>query len=897
MHKIHNQKLRPFLICFLLLTIIFVVLYNPFIFDGQMYAYEDIGSDTIHQYLPDYTVKTDILREGNADGYYLQVGLGKYVSGLLTFFLNPSNFALLLFGSEKLHVGLLVATYVKYVLICLFSLLYFLRVFKSEKPAMVSALLWTFSSYNVLWGQHYHFLTVMAGFSACMYGFQLYLEEDRYWYVAVPTLALLVGCNYYFTYMSAWFLIVYGILYLLFQKKGCLFILKKVGLFALLALLAACISAAYLFSAVTSFFSSNRVSQVESAISTTEMFYPIATILAFVARFFSTDLIGTANAFAGPVNYYEAAMLSVSFLFVYSVVFLLQGKHRWRVLGILVGCTVLLCTPFTSQFLVFTADTQRWTFLLCFLQALTIGLALTEYLTQDKNTKVNKRGLIAIIAGDGVLAILGLTLIFYHYHVGGGWLNKSSCLTVVVILLLYHIAFLLLWKSDRKFGVLLGMIVVELILNNYATVNNRDTITVEQWYTQMYNDGTQEVVEWIKEQDDSVYRINKTYYSVYKTDSMVQGYNGMGSYSSTNSGYLVNLAKNWGYQDAGNWVGFDGTDWLANDMLGVKYIISRSEEQLDSAAMERIYDDGTFCVYKNLDWSGFGYLCFEQMPESALEGLSRGQQAFLLTHYYYQTGDDDTPPVEMAQSYTVDLLPYFVEAYDCQITETEEGIVISNTGIDSQLHFTVPEIENGFLMGFEVEMSTQTSSNLQIFTAAQGAGYTAKQCVSAGYDSGEVTLFLENSTSELASLRVDPTMVEGQTLTLRAIKLVFMDAEQLEHQQTLQRENAVTDLKQDGNTFTGAITNPTDGEAMLCVPLIYSESWKASLDGEDVEVFNINGGLTGFKIPAGDHTFTLSYDNTVYTVGKAISWCAIAVYCVLVVWWHRGSKKQRKYLM
>lgn len=891
MINLRNQKLRLFLICLLMVSVIFLCLYHPFIFGGQMYAYEDIGSDTIHQYLPYYTVETTQIQNGEANGYNLQIGLGKYTSGLLTKYLNPSNLPILLFGADHLHIGLLAATYIKYVLICLFSLFYFLRLFKNDKAAVISALLWTFSGFNVLWGQHYHFLSTMVGFTACMYGFQLYLEEDRKWYAVVALMAFLVGSSYYFTYICTWFMVIYGILFLAFQKKSCLYIIKRVGLFALLALLTACICADYLVHAVVGFFDSSRTGQVENAFLSNGLFYPEATLISFCARFLSTDLIGTANEFKGSANYYEAAVLSVSLLFVFSAAYLLQGKYRWQTLGILLVCVFLLCTPLTSQLLVFTADTQRWTFLLCYLQTIAIGLALSGYLTGQHEPREKRHAAIAVLAGDAFLAVLGIALICYHYKIGGGWLNRSVCATAVAVLLMYHLAFLLLWKRKGVVTILLGIVMAELVLGNYPTVNHRDTLTVEQWYTQMYNDGTQNAVQWIKAQDDSIYRINKTYYSVYKTDSLVQGYNGMGAYSSTNSAQLVNLARTWGDPNAGSWVGFDGSNWLANDMLGVKYIISKSGEGTTAPGMELIYDDGAFCVYENTDWSGFGYLCYEEMAKSSLDGLGWNEQAMLLTHYYYRTGSDGALAVE-AGCREVDLLPYMTEAYDCKIAETETGITISETGADAQLQFVIPELNNWKASRIHVEIEAQNPSVAQIFAATQSYGYSAEHSSATGYDAGRVSFVLDCPVDEPISLRFDPTMAPEQTLELSSLKLILFDAEQLSLQQTKQRETFVSDLTQEGNIFTGTLTNASDADAMLCLPLVYNEFWKAKVDGETVEAENINGGLTGMMIPSGTHTVELCYDDTVYMVGKAVSLCAIALYVAMVICVIRYQKRQ-----
>ena len=44
-----------------------------------MYAYADDGSDTIHQYLPQYEEETELLRNGVGVGYPLRFALGKYI--------------------------------------------------------------------------------------------------------------------------------------------------------------------------------------------------------------------------------------------------------------------------------------------------------------------------------------------------------------------------------------------------------------------------------------------------------------------------------------------------------------------------------------------------------------------------------------------------------------------------------------------------------------------------------------------------------------------------------------------------------------------------------------------------------------------------------------------------
>jgi uncharacterized membrane protein YfhO len=102
----------------------------------------------------------------------------------------------------------------------------------------------------------------------------------------------------------------------------------------------------------------------------------------------------------------------------------------------------------------------------------------------------------------------------------------------------------------------------------------------------------------------------------------------------------------------------------------------------------------------------------------------------------------------------------------------------------------------------------------------------------------------------------------------------------------------ITDLAQEGNTFTGSVTNPWEEEAMLCVPLLYNSHWTALVDGVETDLQNINGGLLGIRLPAGEHTITLTYRDSAHLVGTAISAAALSLYLIGAIVWLRRSCKR-----
>ena len=157
-------------------SLIFLCLYGPCIFGGKLYAYSDIGADTVDQYLPVMVYELDRLGEA---GYDLQYGLGDYVPDPLYKYLTPFDAPIALLGEEHLAAGILISTYIKYCLIAAAALYFFTRLLGEEKTAFLCALLWTYSGYALLWGQHYRFLTVILAFTLAICAMQLFLEEDR----------------------------------------------------------------------------------------------------------------------------------------------------------------------------------------------------------------------------------------------------------------------------------------------------------------------------------------------------------------------------------------------------------------------------------------------------------------------------------------------------------------------------------------------------------------------------------------------------------------------------------------------------------------------------------------------------------------------------------------------
>lgn len=127
--------------------------------------------------------------------------------------------------------------------------------------------------------------------------------------------------------------------------------------------------------------------------------------------------------------------------------------------------------------------------------------------------------------------------------------------------------------------------------------------------------------------------------------------------------------------------------------------------------------------------------------------------------------------------HTIDLFPYYVDSYDCEISETESGLLISTASHDAQLFFSLPELNGDSMLGAAIDMETDIPSVAQLFVASSNVGYSEEQSCTSEYMPGSTYCLLELSADQPTTLRFDPSMTADQTLLLRSIQLVLVDTE------------------------------------------------------------------------------------------------------------------------
>jgi len=69
----------------------------------------------------------------------------------------------------------------------------------------------------------------------------------------------------------------------------------------------------------------------------------------------------------------------------------------------------------------------------------------------------------------------------------------------------------------------------------------------------------------------------------------------------------------------------------------------------------------------------------------------------------------------------------------------------------------------------------------------------------------------------------------------------------------------------------------TSINGILCLSEIWYPAWKATIDGNDIDIHRINWSLRGIEVPKGNHTIVMTYDSKAYATGSTITYSGLGL--------------------
>lgn len=895
MKKIRNN---PCLWICLLITLLWGILNIRFILGEYSCFYTDIGGDTFHINYPLYCLFSEVFQGKDFDSYFLNVGLGMDMSSYVYQYLNPVNLFVVLLPESLLPWSILLASYIKLVVIGIFGYKLFFEWIGNMWGSLVAALVWTFSSYVMLWGQHFGFCTSMMMFTVFLYLVHLYAADRKKQYKAILVIwiTFLLFTNYYFLYMSGIIGACYICIFLIFQKKSRKKIIEKLAGLLGMGILGISIGGVCLIPTLLVFLSSTRVNAVR--VENIEFLKPynFKWILTFIARLFSNNTLGAGNQYTGQVNYYETAMLFTSSLFFLALPYLLLNKKTRKKTAFLTAASVfLLVFPVTGKILTMNVSNQRWSYILCLLEALVCGTFVKMLLEE-----VNKRKIWFSLTA-GAMAAGGAYLLLHSKQEAYGYqLHGIYILIFAVFLLAYGAAALLKSRNliKKTFPIFLsGMLCIELMVANYPTINFRENPTRHQIASEYYNDGSGKIYEKLVKEDPSLFRLAKSYVSASFNDGMCQGYPGLTVYLSTNAKELVDLKERYGGKGNGNnSVAFDETNFIMQALLGMKYFLTIPGCSMPSQMYEYIGAEANKEIYRFSEALPFGYFYNREWNIEEIADMNEVERTYAALHGFYFTdkaSQTEYKSAAMNRLKNDSLLDWDVVPVNCTAVKTETGISVTEMKEDPNLILedVGQLLSQGISYIFTVEAKVAEKVEMELYYKNDTNGAFNPYQVYTFTISPKADTWQCILPAGITDLRLD---VSSDTDKVVIEQLSVGKNKQTDEAYEQLRDSEVKDTSFENNTYHATVFNSGKDMEMLCVPLLYAEGFQAYVDGERTNMYNINSGLCGIEITPGEHEVKLVYKAPYEKVGVILSVAGLTVYGILLLYFQRQKNKKTK---
>ena len=860
----------------LLSSLIYMGLYGFFIFGNAVYMYSDVGSDSLSSSYPIITMLSRLYREKQFTFYTLSSGLGSDTSATFLQYLNPLKFLLLNFGKDSFPLSVLLFVFLQHLFTAVFAYGFFKALLKAKRPAVFAALIWGYTSYIVVWGQNYSFGVCILLFTASMFFLQLLLNRPSrlYFMLLSFTFALFIASNYYFFYMTGVFTIFYVIFFTLSVRKKenrIKRMIKSLFTLALSALMSMAIACASILPIVMNFLGSARTGDTTrfdlKALLTP---YGMKAYFTFLGRFFSASIMGSGSNFTGYLNFYETALLYTSALFFFALIYVLFRKKSviQAILVVVLTAGMLYC-PAAGKLLTFNIFSQRYSFMICFVEVIAIAILLKDILSLDMKTVpafyVSVLG--APIATAGVLFLLYMRRTALGYT-----LNKFAFLAAVAFIAVWTFWLILtgLMKNKRMASIIgIVLLCAELLVTNQASIYDRAYLTKTDYKTDYFNDGTQDAVAKIKESDSGLYRINTSTEYDFANEGLVDGFNATTTYSNTNPASIVSLSRAFGnYQLSSNFFIAGCEQYYLYTLLAGKYLVcdlpDNEADSLEPPCFKEIGRTESNITFENVNALPFGYLYRNEMDG-----------AYVLTEEIDETkkkdADDHTKPAE--GDTVLDLIPKIHTVNNCDLAPVgTDKIRVRSVGPDAYFFLDISDYysedaaETQFLHLAAERESIKEDIDLEVFILTSEHP-DLSDCISTtmpfNFIFNDSVIMLPDHTT---LLRID--LPDDGELVFSAMEFITSKGASEDFKELQSTE--ITEVTFADDTYSATVTS-TKTNSMLCIPLLYTPNWNATVNGSKVQVFNINGGLCGISLPKGTCEIKMTYEIPNFGIAVKVS--------------------------
>lgn len=578
----NNHYLKVIIISLIMASIILV----PQIIKGK--GILSVFSDFNYQQIPFSIEANNLIKTGNIQ-YEWNNDLGTSFIGSYSFYNLGSIFFLisLIFPSTVFPYLIGPLLILKYVVAALFAFIFLKRYVKNKDYAVIGALLYAFSGFQITNMLFNHFHDVVALFPLLLIGLDKAMLDNKKGLFAIAV-AINAFTNYFFFIGQVVFLIIYFIIKVI--TKDYKLTTKKFITLAIESLLGVGIASLLFIPSIIFVLDNPRVNSDWTLITAFKpQFKKIAEILrGFIV---APEIMSQRGIF------HETEFSSIEAYLPFVGIVLCSGymwKHKKSWISILLLiCFILMLFPITnSMFFAFnTAYYARWFYMMILIMALASSKALEEKIKLEYGYLSTTLIFGLIIALMIYLSLKGNQVVF---HINYFLVNVLITLFGLVGL---YIIYKLKDKKKLFVPLIITGIIVSTILNGihffykYNEIQDKPNYINEYLKTELkldyLNDG---------ERTNSTQQTHVNY-------SYIVGVPNISSFNSTISGHAINFYNSLGLERGVRTI---ITDEKIQDFLSVKYLITDKNENLDYELKEETKYNKVY-INKNYISQGIPY--------------------------------------------------------------------------------------------------------------------------------------------------------------------------------------------------------------------------------------------------------------------------------------------------
>ena len=634
-----------------LVGIVAFFVFRDFLLLKNIFQYKDIGSDTLNGMYPFYKHMAYYIQQYGLPQWSFTEGMGQAImSGFLR---DPFQLISMLAGPDSMPKIFIFIEVIK-ILVAALIFFYFLKsIHASNYAATIGTLLFSFCGFMIIGACWYLFTFEALNVALLLLGFEkLYQKKQGLLFaLGIFLTAISFPVN---LYTFGLFILCYALFRFLldqrFSKQVFFSLLGQIVLYGSIGLL---LAGPFLLENIFQLIESPRGSGPDSyfaRLSGSPMFAMANKVElgSSIMRMFSNDILGTGNNFTGVQNYLESPFgyCGLISLLLMTQVFPLVEKSKRRIYIVLLVIWIIpsLFPYFRYAFWLFSGDYFR-------AYSFFVSLVFILYSVQalDLILKLKKINLVTLLTTLAFWFIVGSltyksTITYPNGQQAVQELKSDDTVSFFVKTFLVFYAILLYLIGSAKNlpvlkTVLLVLVAFELLFLSQISVNKRNMVTARELKEKTgYNDYSVEAVGFIKSQEKSFFRIDKTYFSGGAmhgsiTDHKVHGYYGTSSYNSFAQMNFINFMRGYDVIDktseyASRWVDGLRNRPLLESLNHVKYMLTKntSMNPLWQSTYDSIAKFGDVVVLKHKYTLPLGYTYKAYMLQDDFDRLSPTQK-------------------------------------------------------------------------------------------------------------------------------------------------------------------------------------------------------------------------------------------------------------------------------